>query len=303
VSAAESSQAAASVSTAQPNSSAPAPGTTRLSDDQAAAVLALLRKVDTVELKVTVPVEAHRATIRGLPIDPIGAKLRQVYFFDTPNLDLDRQGLVVRARRTSGGRGDTVIKLRPVEPDDLPESLRRLDEFNVEVDILPGGYVCSASFKGLSDADRVRDGVTGVLPLRKLFSREQRSFFEQHAPAGVALDGLVVLGPTFVLKSNFIADFSGRDQRVAAELWLYPDGSRILELSLRCPPMTAFHVAAEARAYLQARGVSSDENQQPKTRTALAFYAAALKRDAAPARRRRSPSVEQAAGGTVTRPA
>src|SRR3954451_17110632 len=53
----------------------------RLSDDDAKQVLDLLRKVDTVELKVTIPLDQHRATIRGLPIDPVAAKPRQIYFF------------------------------------------------------------------------------------------------------------------------------------------------------------------------------------------------------------------------------
>jgi len=248
----------------------------RLSDEQAAKVLELLKKVDTVELKVSVPVESHVATIRGLPIDPVEARARQVFFFDTPNLDLNSAGLIVRARRSAGGGGDTVIKLRPVEPDDLPPEVRKLDSFNVEVDVLPGGFVCSASLKGVSDGDRVRDATAGVLPLRKVFGKDQRAFFERHAPAGITLDGLSVLGPTFILKSTFVADFGGRNQRMAAELWLYPDGSRILELSLRCPPKQAFHVAAETRSYLAARGIQAEESQSPKTRSALAYYARLL---------------------------
>jgi hypothetical protein len=280
---------------AQKRQPAPPSEAPRLSDEQTAAVLGLLTKVDTVELKVTVPVETHVATIRGLPIDPVQARPRQVFFFDTPNLDLDNAGLIVRARRAMGDRGDTVIKLRPVQPDDLPTDLRKLDTFTVEVDVLPGGFVCSASFKGLSDADRVWDAATGALPLRKLFNKDQRAFFERQAPAGIALDDLSVLGPTFALKTNFLADFGGRDQRMAAELWLYPDGSRILELSLRCPPKQAFRVAAEARSYLAGRGIQADAQQAPKTRTALAYYAGLLRKGAAPTpRSRRSRSAAAA---------
>src|SRR5512135_3456280 len=97
----------------------------RLSDADLANVMALIRDADTVELKVTVPAEAHRATIQGLPMDPVEAQPRQVFFFDTPDLTLYDAGLVVRARRVQGGRGDTVIKLRPVVPAELPPDLRR----------------------------------------------------------------------------------------------------------------------------------------------------------------------------------
>jgi hypothetical protein len=274
----------------------------RLSDKQAHEVLELLRKVDTVELKVTIPLDDHRATVRGLPLDPIEGKLRQVYFFDTPDLALDRAGLVVRARRSSGGKGDTVIKLRPVEPDDLPADLRKLDLFNVEVDALPGGYVCSASFKGVSDAGRVLDGATGVLPLRKVFSKEQRDFFAAHAPAGISFDDLVVLGPTFVLKYAFIADFATRAQRVSAELWLYPDDSRILELSLRCPPSQAFQVAQEARSYLAHRDIPIDTVQKTKTRAALTYYSNEVKHMVTPPPGRASRSSTTPASTTSNTP-
>ena len=60
---------------------------------------------------------------------------------------------------------------------------------------------------------------------------------------------------------------------MVAELWLYPDGSRILELSTKCAPAEAFQVAAEARAFLADRGVDLAGEQQTKTRTALEFFA------------------------------
>ena len=38
----------------------------------------------------------------ALGLDPIAAQIRQVYFFETPDLALDRAGVVVRARRSAG---------------------------------------------------------------------------------------------------------------------------------------------------------------------------------------------------------
>ena len=62
---------------------------------------------------------------RSLRLDPLDAQLRQVEFFDTPDLDLNKAGVVVRSRRSQGGPDDTVIKLRPVVPADLPAELPR----------------------------------------------------------------------------------------------------------------------------------------------------------------------------------
>ncbi len=245
-----------------------------LADEQLAELLDLIRDADGVELKLTVPELSQRSTVQALSLDPLEAQIRQVFFFDTPELALNGKGLVVRARRIQGKGGDSVVKLRPVVPNELPEDLRSSASFVVEVDAMPGGYVCSGTLKGKLAPTAVLDAVGGKTRLRKLFSREQREFFEAHAPAGLALDDLAVLGPIFVLKLAFKPEGFGR--RMVAELWLYPDGSRILELSTKCAPSEAFQVAAEARAFLAGRGVDLAGEQQTKTKTALEFFAGEL---------------------------
>ena len=166
------------------------------------------------------------------------------------------------------------MKLRPVVPNELPDELRHSAAFKVEVDAMPGGFVCSGSLKGQSTGREIRNAIGGELPLRKLFSKEQRGFYKEHAPEGLDLDSLVPLGPTFSLKSTFEPPELRR--RFVAEYWLYPDGTRILELSTKCAPTEAFQVAAEARAYLASQGVTTSGAQQTKTRTALQFFASEL---------------------------
>ena len=120
------------------------------------------------------------------------------------------------------------------------------------------------------DRPDVNDGATAGRSLRKLFSKEQRALFAAYAPEGIALDDLVAPGPIFVLKLKYSPE--GHDRRLVAEMWLYPDGSRILELSTKCAPAEAFQVAAETRAFLTSKGVDLDTDQQTKTRTALEFF-------------------------------
>jgi hypothetical protein len=117
--------------------------------------------------------------------------------------------------------------------------------------------------------------VRGTKALRKIFTKEQRAFFAEHAPAGIDFDALVPLGPTFILKLTFFPKELQR--RFVAELWLYQDGSRILELSTKALANEAFQVAAETRAYLVSKGVDVSGVQQTKTRTALTFFRNQLK--------------------------
>jgi hypothetical protein len=243
----------------------------QLSDEQLLALLETTRKADSVELKLTVPASEQRATFIALGLDPLEAQVRLIHFFDTPDLDLQAAGVVARARRIQGKGEDSVVKLRPVVPDDLPGSLRKSPNFVVEVDAMPGGYVCSGSMKGVPRKATVPEVVTGAAPLRRLFSKEQRRFYAEHAPEDLALDDLTLLGPIFVLKLKGTPQGAGR--KFAVELWLYPDG-RILELSTRCRPDEAVAVAAESRAFLLERGVDLLGDQQTKTRTALEYFAA-----------------------------
>jgi hypothetical protein len=61
-----------------------------------------------------------------------------------------------------------------------------------------------------------------------------------------------VLGPITLLKLKFSAAEYARP--LVTELWFYPDGSRILELSIKCPPSQAFQVAAEGKGSADRTG-------------------------------------------------
>ena len=96
-----------------------------LSPEARAEMLALIEDADSVELKLTVPETDRYAALEALDVDPLDAHIRQIFFFDTPELALDAAGLVVRARRIQGDDADTAVKLRPIVPADCrPNSAR-----------------------------------------------------------------------------------------------------------------------------------------------------------------------------------
>jgi hypothetical protein len=244
------------------------------SAEQLAELLPLLEYADSVELKLSVPEAHRRSTVEKLRMDPIDAQVRQVTFFDTADLALNRAGVVLRARRVQRKAGDSVVKLRPLTPELLTPALRRSPNFGVEVDALPNGFVCSGSMKAEIPDAIVKEEISNRR-FGKLFTKQQRAFFTAHAPDGISLEDLEVLGPINVLKLKFTpADLPNR--RFAAELWNYPDGARLLELSTKCPPDQAFQIAAQTKAYLAGHGVDLFADQQTKTRTALEFFAREL---------------------------
>jgi len=248
-----------------------------LSGEDVVKILKLGRGANSIEVKLSVPLTGHRAAIKSIGLDPVEAQPRQAFFFDTPDLALNKAGVVVRARRIQGGNADTVIKLRPVDPSTIDPDLRRSAAFKVEVDVMPGGFVCSASFKGVCSGQEVLDVTAAKMPLRKLFSKEQRAFYDAHAPAGITMDKLVILGPTFLLKSKHQPkDF---DRPITIEMWLYPDGSRILEVSTKCDPKEIFEMSTEFKSYLAGRGIVLGADQSAKTKASLQFFSAQLQKE------------------------
>jgi hypothetical protein len=246
-----------------------------LLDEHLSEFFTLVRGADSVELKLTVPEASQRSAAHALGLDPLDAQIRQVFFFDTPDLALDRAGVVVRGRRTQGRPDDTVVKLRPVDPDKVERGLRRSPEFGIEVDAMPGGYVCSGSLKGLLETPQVKEVAAGGRRLRKMLSKAQRALYEEHAPE-IELDDLAVLGPINVLKLKRPGKRLG-GRKAVAELWFYPDGTRILELSTKCAPSEALQVALQGRAALGELGIDLTGTQQTKTRTALRFFSKELR--------------------------
>src|SRR5687768_3072459 len=119
----------------------------RMTDDELGQMLELVDEADSVELKLTVPQADQRSAVEALGMDPLESQLRQVFFFDTPDLALYENGVLARARRVQRKGDDSVVKLRPVVPSQLDKSLRQCPTMVVEVDAMPGCFVCSASLK------------------------------------------------------------------------------------------------------------------------------------------------------------
>lgn len=245
-----------------------------VSGERLVEMIAVMKSSDSVELKQTIRAAHVQMSGESLGFDPIEAEIRQIVFFDTADLELHRAGLVLRARRIQGGDGDTVVKLRPLDPSELSSKVRSSKNFGIETDVMPGGFVCSGSMKAESTAKDVNRVLYGRDPIKGIFSKEQRQFFKAHAPEGIKFNDLRVLGPIFVLKLK--SELEGFDHKIVAEVWFYPDGSTVFELSTKSLPGEAFQVAAEWRAELITHGVDLTAEQATKTKTALEYFSAKL---------------------------
>jgi len=233
-------------------------------------VLTKLGDVAKVELKLNVPAE-QRMSLRRLRIDPLQGRLREVVFFDTPELTLFKAGIAIRGRRTQNKDDDTVAKLRPCVPAELPPALRDSPNLKVEIDVSRRSHVVSASLKGKRPAGTLTDVLAGAVSLENFLSSEQRSLVSNRMPAGVGWADLVPLGPTYVVVVKAVPE--GSDHKMTVEVWHFPGQVPLVELSTKALPSDVFPVQKEMAEYLEARGLRATGEQEPKTRKALQFFA------------------------------
>ena len=233
-------------------------------------MLEKLVDVGTVELKMNVPAE-QRLSLRKLGVDALKGKIREVVFFDTPDLALFKAGVAVRGRRTQGRDDDTVAKLRPCLPNDLAPAFRKSPNIKVEMDVTRRSHVVSASMKGERPAGTLTQVLAGAVPLEKFLSKEQRAFLDGHLPDGLGLRDLVPLGPTYVIVLKTVPP--GFDHKLTIEQWHFPGQVPLVELSTKAVPSEVFALAKETTDYLALHGLTPSGEQEPKTRKALSFYA------------------------------
>ena len=160
--------------------------TTQLTEKQVVEVFELLKGSDAVELKVTVPESEIRSTADLLGMDPLDAEIRQVVFFDTPDLTLSQAGIVVSCSTSPGWRRRHRGQAEARETCRFSLEIRRSESVKVEVDAMPRGFVCSASMKGKASAAEIRSVILGKNKIKSLFSKEQRDFYRSHCARGPA---------------------------------------------------------------------------------------------------------------------
>lgn len=227
----------------------------------------LCREVGHVELKFTVA-DGSADAIRELIA--VGAeRVRNVYYLDTPDLTLRRHGVLARVR---GGQrpNDSVVKLRPIDPDGVPAGLRRRADFAVEVDVTPDSFICSGALKRRLSRNVVERAVEGRSRLRTLFSEQQIALLDSRLSGRVTIDDLDALGPVEVHRTRPRDGEPGRGLEL--QEWMYPDGSRLLEVSARCTAEDLLQTAVQAKAFLDENGIKQSGPCPTKADTTLDYF-------------------------------
>lgn len=240
------------------------------------------KNLDAVEIKMTIS-DAQKDKLRGLlPTDLTPQKL-WVYFFDTPDLQLfNTHQVVLRARSKEDKTDDSTVKLRRVEPSwTFSEWRKEEGEFKVEGDWVSDKLIRSASFSADQEEGRIQRVAAGEYPVDKLFSKEQERFLEEAINTKLDFSTLQPLGPIEVYKWK--QELPNFDEPMCLEYWqlanpkdVLQEKKEILELSTKVSCDRASIIWDQFNQFLEQHGIDPGGKQEPKTRSALEFFAGLL---------------------------
>jgi hypothetical protein len=221
-----------------------------VSSERLARLIHLWRGDQRARFTLSTPDPDRRSAVVSLGLDLLDARLRQIHFFDTRDVSLTRRGINLWLARTQRAAATAGVTLCPPVPEDVPDPARGV---RIEIDAVPGGYRWTTAMRSAVDDVDARAAIAGRYPVGKLFTKRQRALFAPPGSDSSRFDSLALLGSITVFRMRLAPP--GFRHRYLAELWTYPNGSRVLELTTKCDIAAVFDLAAETRALLDAHGI------------------------------------------------
>jgi hypothetical protein len=231
--------------------------------------------MDAVEIKCAIRPDQELLAERAMEVDEDSADVRLVYFYDTPDLDLFKAGVVLRARLVKGDADDSTVKIRPVEPASIAKDWQRSQGFKLEADWVGDRVVCSVSLTDRQRRDEIDEVAKGKRAIGKLFSSDQERFPREFHKGPVGFGKLRVMGPIRVLRWK--PKHRTFPHELTLEEWRLPNGEDLVEASIKAPPNEALEARREFDTHLWNLCHDPGGAQDTKTRTALEYFASILK--------------------------
>jgi hypothetical protein len=184
----------------------------------------------------------------------------QVYFFDTADLDLLRQGAIIRVRQGAGN--DLTVKVRVAESSAHGDAPQLHGQFPCERDRTGAeqntSYSVQRKYKTLHVPEMGTDIVTLLsLPQQKLL-REAR----------VSIDWARVTRIASIRSTKWETTTQSPFRKLVLELWEWPAGSA-LELSTKVGPDAGQSAYGDLQKAVAMRSLSLSAIQGTKTRMVL----------------------------------
>jgi hypothetical protein len=216
------------------------------------------QEVCPVEISVLLSPSTTKSVIASLRFER--ETRSQVYFFDTDNLGLLKQGVILRVRQ--GARNDLTIKVGLPDGDKQADSSNLRGHFGCEIDRT--GTEASTSFSAGQKYKRAPVPTSGKDIFKALNSHQQRLLLDAH----VSIDWSLVRRIANIESTTWETTSQSQFPKLTLEYWEWPGGN-ILELSARVPANESGSKSSELQQLAIAKGLSLSADQGAKTSQVL----------------------------------
>lgn len=212
----------------------------------------------SVEIKLLLSPSTIQSVITSLKFGKETAG--RVYFFDTDQLDLLKQGVIVRVRQ--GANNDLTVKVRaPERKNQVDTSLIR-EHFPCEINRTGAGEEIDYAVKKKYETLQVPEMGADIF---RLLSPPQKTLLQK---ARVAIDWTRVAKIANIRTMSWETATQSPFRKLALELWESPAGN-IVEISAKVEPDAEQRKFAELQQLMNKKGLSLATSQGSKTSTLL----------------------------------
>jgi hypothetical protein len=211
-----------------------------------------------VELKLLLSPPTIQTVIASLRFEKETAG--RVYFFDTDELDLLKQGVIVRVRQ--GASNDLTVKVRIPEREKQIQTTKLRGPFPCETNQTGAGKTTDYSVQRKYKVLRVPEMGSDIADL--LNSQQKRLLEEAH----VSIDWGRVERVANVKATKWETTAQSSFRKLALELWEWPAGD-VLEISTKVAPGGGLSKYTELQRVVEIKGLSLSARQGNKTSMVL----------------------------------
>ena len=205
---------------------------------------------------------APRQIIEALHLERKGPKPQEVWYVDTPGLDLFRQGVMFRLR-IKARKSELTLKVANQDCDKVNPGLLPSDQAKCEYDVRGTHVAGAVSVTRILDDGQLRGLIEGRLALADLLSQAQIRYLREVVALWPLVPGLTCLGPARV------ETYHKEGQPFVVELWQLPSGRHYEEISQKSSLKDALRVNAALEGILSRNKVQLCPDQGSQTGSRL----------------------------------
>jgi len=223
---------------------------------------------EIMEVKVDVAETDISIALANLQLKTDAATVREIYFFDTQQLDLFHRNIILRARKDEK-KGDFVVKVRPIDSSTIDPHWFSEPGFKCSIDVTTSDSKEQCVVKEKVAAEDIDNVADGAQTIADLLTKRQRTFAQSYGFTDDLIANTATIGPMTSSEWDISAD---NDDDMSAELWVLPQGQRFLELSTKVELGEDVKALAHLRQLLKKLNIREREIGENKTEFVMELF-------------------------------